>query len=151
MVPYPGDDNMRMIILTVLAGIGGALSYMWRETKAGKPIKFFRVALSSCLVAFICFHLGFVYKEFGLSDQMVWALNGFSAVIGVEAMMSVVTRMVFKFLKVDERDIVNQNLVDSGWTPPSNPDIYGVAKSTTGKPNSTGATEGSTPANGTAD
>ena len=130
MVPYSGDDSMRMLLLTILAGVGGALSYMWRETKAGRPIKLFRVALSACLVAFICFHLGFVYQEFGLSQQMIWALNGFTAVIGVEAIMSVVTKLVFKFLKVDERDIVNENLISAGWTPPGGITGAGMAQVT---------------------
>ena len=122
-------DTTKSLILVILAGIGGALSYIWRTTKAGKKIQFFRVCLSATLVAFICFHLGFIYAELGISERMSWALNGFSSVIGVEVLMNLISRLVLKFMKVDENDIVIKELIDSGWTPPNQSSFSGLAKS----------------------
>lgn len=127
------ESSMKIIALTAIAGLGGALSYMWREVKAGRPLRLFRVALSSCMVAFICFHLGFIYEEFGLSTQMVWAINGFTAVIGVEAMMTLVSRIVFKILRVSEDDIAAENLIRSGWTPPAGKYVSRMEQTEAGK------------------
>lgn len=137
------EQSMKMIALTVIAGIGGALSYMWRETKAGRQIRLFRVALSACLVAFICFHLGLVYEEFGLNQQTIWALNGFTSVIGVEALMSLVAKLTFKFMRMDEDDIVNQRLIDSGWTPPNSGTSTGLGQAPQTEPAAAATTEGS--------
>lgn len=125
-IPELSAEQLRMAVLTVVAGLGGALGYVWRETKAGRPIKMFRTALTALLVAFICFHLGLVYMELGFSERTIWALNGFTAVLGVEFVMTFAAKIVFRFMGVKEDEFVNKKLIDAGWTPPCNQSVPGV-------------------------
>lgn len=118
IIPDWDPAATKSLVLTAIAGLGGALSYVWKATKAGKKVELFRVALSALMVAFICFHLGFIYAELGLSDPMIWALNGFSSVLGVEILMALASKFLYRWLKVNEDDLVKQKLIDCGWTPP---------------------------------
>lgn len=121
-----GTDNMKSIIFTIIAGFGGALGYVYRETRAGKRIKLFRVALSALLVAFVCFHLGLLYTEWGFSDRTVWALNGFTSVLGVEFIMNLAKIAIFKKLGITDDDVLNERLIRDGWTPPPGSDNRGI-------------------------
>jgi hypothetical protein len=121
-----------------MAGIGGALGYIYRETRAGRAIRFARILLTSALAAFIGYHMIFVYQSLGLSEQMTGALNGLTALLGVEFALFLFQRIVLKQLgfKYDEK--VTDALIAAGWTPPasnntrnnSTDDISGVEQDT---------------------
>jgi hypothetical protein len=121
LLPDVGSDNWRSLAFTAVAGLGGALGYIYREVRAGRKVKFLRVCLSAVLVAFVCFHLGLVYVELGFSERIIWALNGFTAVLGVEFAMNLVQKIVLKKLGITEDEFTNQNLIKSGWVPPGGP------------------------------
>lgn len=113
-------EHTRSIFYVSLAGIGGALGYIYRETRAGRTIRFTRVLLSALLAAFIGFHMILIYSEFGLSEPMIGALNGLTSILGVEFSLYLFERIVFRHLGISSDDRIKQALINAGWTPPSN-------------------------------
>lgn len=114
-------EHYKNLFYTSIAGIGGALGYIYRETRAGRAIKVARIALSSALAAFIGFHMIMVYQSMGLSEQMIGALNGLTAILGVEFAIFVLEKTIFKHLGIDYDKRATETLIAAGWTPPSSP------------------------------
>lgn len=111
-------EHSKTLVYTSLAGIGGVLGYIYRETKAGRKVILVRVLLTGALAAFIGYHMIMVYHSMGLPDKLIGALNGLTALLGVEFMMYIVEKLVLKKLGITYEDRVLKALVDAGWTPP---------------------------------
>lgn len=111
-------EHSKTLVYTSLAGIGGVLGYLYRETKAGRKIRLMRIILTGAMAAFIGYHMIMVYHSMGLPDQLIGALNGLTALLGVEFMMYIVEKLVLKKLGITYEDRVLKALVDAGWTPP---------------------------------
>ena len=111
-------EHSKTLVYTSLAGIGGVLGYIYRETKAGRKIRLVRIVLTAALAAFIGYHMIMVYHSMGLPDKLIGALNGLTALLGVEFMMYLVEKLILKKLGITYEDRVLKALVDAGWTPP---------------------------------
>lgn len=115
---FGGPEQTRAIVYTSLAGLGGALGYIYRENRAGRAIRLGRVLLTSVLAAFIGYHMILVYQSLGLPEQIIGALNGLTALLGVEFMLFVFEKVLFKKLGISYEQRITQALLDAGWTPP---------------------------------
>lgn len=111
-------EHARSLFYTSIAGIGGALGYIYRETRAGRAIRFARVLLSAALAAFIGFHMIMVYQSMGLSEEMIGALNGLTAILGVEFALFVLEKTIFKHLGINYDKRATEALIAAGWLPP---------------------------------
>lgn len=112
-------ETAKSLFYTAIAGVGGALGYIYRETRAGRIIRLARVLLSAFLAAFIGFHMILVYQAMDLSEQMIGALNGFTAILGVEFALYLFEKLLFKHLGLTHDERATQVLIAAGWTPPS--------------------------------
>lgn len=115
---FGGPEQTKAIVYTSLAGLGGALGYIYRETRAGRAIRIGRVLLTSALAAFIGYHMILVYLSMGLPEQIIGALNGLTALLGVEFMLYIFEKILLKKLGLSYEQRVTQALLDAGWTPP---------------------------------
>lgn len=111
-------EHYKSLYYTSIAGIGGALGYIYRETRAGRAIRFARVLLSSALAAFIGFHMIMVYQAMDLSEPMIGALNGLTAILGVEFAIYVLEKTIFKHLGFNYDKRATETLIAAGWSPP---------------------------------
>lgn len=107
------------VLNTVMVGIGSALIETWRAMQVNKPIRIARLAVSSALSMFIGFHMIYVYRELGLSDNMIGAMTGLSAVLGIEFMLWVVERVILKRMGISYEQRIASRLMEAGWTPPA--------------------------------
>lgn len=113
-------ETAKSLIYTAIAGVGGALGYIYRETRAGRVIRFTRILLSALLAAFIGYHMILVYQSLGLSEQMIGALNGLTAILGVEFALYLFEKLIFKHLGLTYDERATKALIAAGWTPPTN-------------------------------
>lgn len=112
-------DDPQNAHYAAMAGIGGGLGYLYRALKDNTKIRVGMVVLSCALAAFIGYHMVFIYDEFNLSNNLKGALNGLSALLGVEFMLYFFRKVALKFIKVvPEKDIYEQ-LIKDGWSHPS--------------------------------
>lgn len=121
-------EHMKTITYTSLAGIGGVLGYIYRETRAGRKLLITKIAITGAMAAFIGYHMILVYQSFGLPESIIGALNGLTALLGVELMLYIAEKLIFKKLGLTYEDRVVKALIDAGWTPPSsgNPSLSDI-------------------------
>lgn len=111
-------EHAKTVGYSVLAGAGGALGYLYRSTSKGRTIKLARVALAGGMAMFVSIHTGPLFREIGLSEVYVFALNGFVALLGADFAMYLMEKYVLKKLGIDYERQAAQDLIDRGWTPP---------------------------------
>lgn len=129
-------DHAKNIFYTVMAGFGGGLGYVYRQARASRKVKLYYLLMTSALAAFIGFHMILVYQSLGLDDQIIGALNGLTALLGVEFMLYLFNRIILKKVGITIDDDLKQALIDGGWTAPS-------LDSDTNSPSSEGPTDDS--------
>lgn len=108
----------KSLFYTVIAGIGGALGLLWRESSMGRSVTVFKLLLSTAVAMFIGFHTLFLLREYGLSDNLIGAINGLTAFAGVEVTLRIFDKLVLKRLGMSYEQHIAKNLIAAGWTPP---------------------------------
>ena len=112
-------NNAENIYYATLAGIGGGLGYLYRELHARRKLRLVMFLTSCSVAAFIGYHMIFIYDEIGVSENIKGALNGLTALLGVEFMLYLARKLIFKFTKVVPDKDLHAALLKSGWTEPS--------------------------------
>lgn len=110
---------LKDLYYAALAGLGGGLGYIYRETRAARTILITRLLLTACVAAFIGYHMVMVYEAMGFDPKIVGALNGLSALLGVEFVLFLFKRWITAKLGVTVDERLSKALADAGWTPPA--------------------------------
>lgn len=118
-------EHSSSIFYTAMAGLGGALGYIYRHSRANRKIVVSKLFLAACMSSFIGFHMIYVYRDLGLSESLIGALNGLTAVLGVEFMLYLFERFVLSKFGLNYEQRVTEALLAAGWTPPSSGDRVG--------------------------
>lgn len=114
-------EYTKSVWYTVMAGIGGALGFMYRESNAGHGVKIVKVLLAMAVASFLGFHLVTILRElpFGLSEGTIGAINGVAAFMGVDVTFRLFDTLVLKRLGISYEQRIAKDLVDAGWNPPA--------------------------------
>lgn len=129
-------NNAEHIHYAVSAGIGGALGYVYREVKAKRKLKLVMGIATCGVAAFIGYHMVYLFNAMELTDNWKGAINGVTALLGVEFMLAFVRKMIYKSFNIVPDKDLHDALLKSGWREPVS-DTVGSSGST--------ATEGAKP------
>ena len=111
-------DNAENIYYASLAGIGGGLGYMYRELRSKRKLRVVMAIMSCGVAAFVGFHMVFIFNALELNDNWKGAINGLTAFMGVEFMLAMSRKLIFKNLKVVPDKDLRDALLESGWREP---------------------------------
>lgn len=112
-------EHAKNLFLTAMAAVGGGLGYLYKDIRMGRKFRWMRFGLASAVAGFLGFHTALLFRSWGLNEEVVGALNGITAFIGVDFMVWLVSRWLAKVAGVQVDDELKQALVNSGWTPPA--------------------------------
>jgi hypothetical protein len=118
MIDHWQPEWTKSIFYTVMAGIGGALGLLWRESSMGRSVTLFKLMLATAVAMFTGFHTLFLLREYGFSENLIGAINGLAAFAGVEVTLRIFDKLVLKRLGMSYEQHIAKNLVAAGWTPP---------------------------------
>ena len=111
-------NNAENIYYASLAGIGGGLGYLYRELRAGRKLRVVMLVVTCGVVAFTGYHMVFIFNALELNDNWKGALNGLTALLGVEFMLALSRKLLFKAVKIVPDKDLRDALLESGWREP---------------------------------